>query len=336
MKQRWPLFAGFAAIIVALFLANLFCGSVSIPARAVVDIIFGREVEKSVWASIILQSRMPQAITAILAGMALSTCGLLLQTLFRNPLAGPSILGVSNGANMGVAIVFLLTGGYMLPGLTGQLSVTLAALIGALAVLALILYLSLRLRSNELVLILGIIIGYLASSGISILNSMASADNIRAFVLWGMGSFSGVSNNHLPFYTATILIGLACAALLVKPLNALMLGDNYAANLGVNINRTRIAVLLTTGLLTAIVTAWCGPITFIGLSVPHIARLLIGTSNQKILLPAAILTGAFVALLCNLLTIVPITRNLLPLNAVTPIIGAPVIVWVIMKKNRHF
>jgi iron complex transport system permease protein len=212
------------------------------------------------------------------------------------------------------------------------LSVVFSAFAGAFAVLLLILYFSAKIKSNVLVLIIGIMVGYLASSGISVLNAYASSDNVRAYVLWGMGNFSSVHSVQLPFYAISILIGLFGSILLIKPLNVLLLGENYAANLGVGIISTRIYILLVTGLLTAIVTAFCVPISFLGLAVPHLARMTLGTSNQKLLLPATILSGAAIALLCNLLTAIPFGKGLLPLNAVTPLLGSPVIIYVILKK----
>lgn len=335
MNRKHIAFTGFAIALTGLFLCNLFYGTVSIPKNTVIDILFGREAKHDVWESIVLQSRLPQAITALLSGAALSVSGLLLQTMFRNPLAGPSILGISSGANLGVAIVMLYSGGIIGQNFSGHFSVIVAAFAGSITVLLLILYFSIRIRNSELVMIIGIIIGYLASAGIAALNSMAASDSIRSYVLWGMGSFSDVHNSELPLYSITILSGLFFSLLLIKPLNALLLGDNYAANLGVNILNIRICILLITGYLTATVTAYCGPVTFIGLIVPHIARMLSGTSNQKTLLPSTILAGAIVALLCNLMTVIPFGKSLLPLNAITPFIGAPVIVYVIMKNKRN-
>jgi iron complex transport system permease protein len=334
MNRKRNVCAGLSLACICLFLCNIFIGTESIPANAVMDIFFGRETEKSVWTNIVMQLRMPQAITALLAGSALAVCGLLLQTLFRNPLAGPSILGISNGANLGVAIVMLYSGGALGQSVSGHLSVIVAAFTGAMAVLALILYFSAKVKSAELVLILGIIIGYLASSGISILNATAASDNIRAYVLWGMGSFAGVNNLQVPFFTISVIVGLFFSVLLIKPLNTLLLGDNYATNLGVNIRRVRIYILLITGFLTAIVTACCGPVTFIGLAVPHIAKMFLGTANQKFLLPTTVLAGAVIALLCNLFTVMPLSKSLLPLNAVTPFVGAPVIIYVILRRRN--
>ena len=210
----------------------------------------------------------------------------------------------------------------------------LSAFIGAFAVLLLILYFSTRIKSNVLILIIGIMMGYLASSGISILNAYASADNVRAYMMWGMGTFSSVSLAQLPFFSICLFLGLFLSLLLIKPLNVLLLGENYASNLGINIKRVRLWILIATGLLTAMVTAFCGPVGFIGLAVPHIARLFLGTSNQQLLVPATILSGAAVALICNLLTIIPFGKGLLPLNAVTPLIGAPVILYVILNRRN--
>jgi iron complex transport system permease protein len=261
----------------------------------------------------------------------------MLQTLFRNPLAGPSILGISSGANLGVAIVMLYAGGIVginKISLGINLSVIAAAFIGSIAVLGLIIYFSSKVKSNVLVLIIGMMVGYLASSGISILSSLASSDNIRSYVFWGMGSFSNTTSQQLPFFTITVLIGLLASILLIKPLNALLLGERYAANLGVNIKTTRIFILIATGFLTAVVTAFCGPISFIGLAVPHVARMFLGTSNQQFLLPATLLFGAAIALLCNWMTILPLGNNLLPLNAITPLLGAPVIIYVILNRKN--
>jgi iron complex transport system permease protein len=221
--------------------------------------------------------------------------------------------------------------------LGGSLAIVLAALAGAGCILGVIIFFSTKVTNNVMLLIIGIMIGYLASSVISILNYYASADRVHAFVLWGMGDFSGVSNAQLPFFTACTLAGLAVAILLIKPLNALLLGEAYAANLGVKIKRTRIWILFCTGLLTATTTAFCGPVSFIGLSVPHIARLLLGTSNHKLLVPVTILAGSCIALFCNLLSVLPGTNIVLPLNAITPILGAPVIIYVIVnRKNIHY
>jgi iron complex transport system permease protein len=327
-----------AGMLIALFAANLICGAVSIPFGEVVGILSGGEASKAAWQFIVLQSRLPQAVTALLAGASLAASGLLLQTLFKNPLAGPSILGISDGANLGVALVMLFFGNslrlFSVYSLSGSLAIVVAAFAGACIILGIIIYFSGKVTNAVMLLIIGIMVGYLASSVISILNYYSSADRVHAYVMWGMGDFSSVSNERLPFFVLCSSVGLLISLLLIKPLNALLLGEMYAANLGVKVKRTRIIILLCTGLLTATATAFCGPISFIGLAVPHIARLLSGSSNHTTLLPVTILFGACVALLCNLLTTLPGADGILPLNAVTPIVGAPVIIYVIINRKN--
>ena len=330
-----------ALLLAALFACSLMYGAVYIPPGSVADILMGKEVERVAWQSIVLQSRLPQAVTAMLAGASLAVAGLLLQTFFRNPLAGPSILGVSDGANLGVAAVMLFSGsslGYLgSQAISGYAAVILAAFIGAGSILAVILYFSSKVRNSVMLLIIGIMIGYLASSAISILNYYATADRVHSYVMWGLGNFSAVSLKQLPSFAVCTLTGLGFAILQVKPLNALLLGEAYAANLGVRVKRIRMQILLCTGFLTAVTTTFCGPVSFIGLAVPHIARLALGSSNHKMLLPVTLLSGACMALVCNLLMVVPGTNIILPLNAVTPLIGAPVIIYVIVnKKNTHY
>jgi len=322
-------------ILIALFVANLLYGSVSIPFNAVVKILTDMSVENEAWNHIVLQARLPQAVTALFAGSSLAVSGLLLQTLFRNPLAGPSILGVSDGANLGVALVMLLFGNTFF-SFSGSLAMIIAAFAGACVILGIIIWFSTKISSPVMLLIIGIMIGFLASSVISILNYYSTADRVRAFVMWGLGDFSGVSIERLPYFIIFAMLGLTIAVSLIKPLNALLLGDTYAANLGLKVRRTRVVILLCTGLLTAVTTAFCGPVSFIGLAVPHIARLTLSSANHTHLLPTTILTGAMVALLCNLLTVFPGAEGTLPLNAVTPIIGAPVIIYVIVsRRNIH-
>ncbi|MCD7932918.1 MAG: iron ABC transporter permease [Tannerellaceae bacterium] len=337
-RQRGLIYFILLFLLVLLFLANLAYGAVSIPLQSVFDILTGGVPERLSWQNIVLGSRLPQTVTALLAGASLAVSGLMLQTLFRNPLAGPSILGISDGANLGVAAVMLYFGGSLsrmadLP-VNGYPAIILAAFVGACAILGLILYFSSKVKSSVMLLIIGIMIGYLASSVISILNFYASSDKVHAFVMWGLGNFSGVSLEVLPVFSICSLSGLLLAILLIKPLNALLLGEMYAANLGIKIKRTRALILICTGLLAATTTAFCGPISFIGLAVPHMARLLLGTSNHKMLLPVTLLTGACVTMLCNLLMVLPGKNILLPLNAVTPLIGAPVVIYVIVNRKN--
>lgn len=323
-------------LIVVLFALNLLLGSVSIPAGDVLRILMGDDSLKPSWQFIILESRLPQAITATLCGASLAVSGLLLQTAFRNPLAGPSIFGINSGAGLGVALVMLFLGGGLSVGslqLSGFAAILVAAFIGAMAVMALIFFFSTLVRNNVMLLIIGIMIGYISNSAISLLNFFATDEGVKSYMVWGMGSFGGVSMANMPVFVSVSLIGLFGALLLIKPLNALLLGDRYAENLGVNILRVRNWLLIVTGLLTAITTAFCGPVAFIGLAVPHIARLLLTTDNHRQLLPATMLCGAVVALVCNLICFLPGESGVIPLNAVTPLIGAPVIIYVIARKR---
>jgi len=323
--------------IAVLFIANLLYGSVKIPAGEVFTILFGGESTHASWSYIIWESRLPQTLTALLTGAALAASGLMLQTAFNNPLAGPDILGINSGAGLGAAIVLLLFGGIVPAGsllFGGSLALVAAAFIGALSVTLLILVFASRLRSNSMLLIIGMMVGYVVSSIVSLLNFFSTAEGVQSYMMWGMGNFGGVSRAQLPLFSILILIGLAIAISLVKPLNALLLGDRYARNLGIDIRRIRTLLLLATGLLVAVTTAYCGPINFIGLAVPHIARLMLGTGNHRTLMPATLLTGGLIALLCNLISGLPGDQGLLPLNAITPIIGAPVIIYVIMSRRK--
>ena len=325
------------ALILILMAGNLFFGSVDIPAEAVIRSLMGGEVEKQSWSFIVWEARIPQALTALLCGSALAGSGLMLQTAFNNPLAGPSILGINSGASLGVALVMLAGGGSIATAgitLSGFFSIVVGAFLGSMVVMGLILFFSTLIKSNIMLLITGIMIGYITSSAISLLNFFATAEGVHSYMIWGMGNFSGVSLEQLPYFASFTLAGLVMAIFLIKPLNALLLGNRYAENLGVNIKRTRNLLLISTGILTAVTTAFCGPISFIGLAVPHIARLLLGTSNHNSLLPVTLLTGGVVALLCNLICILPGDSGIIPLNAVTPVLGAPVIIYVIINQRR--
>ena len=324
-------------LLVLLALACLVFGSVDIPAGKIIDIIAGRDCGNRAWEIIVLQSRIPMIVTAALAGAALSISGLLLQTTFNNPLAGPSILGVSSGAGLGVAIVILSLGG-SLGGLFGEsvgsyMAILLGALMGAGVVLMVLIAFSAIVRSNTMLLIIGILVSYLTSSVVQLLNSVATEEGVHNYVAWGFGNFSGVSVSQMPVYAGIIVLALIAAALMVKPLNALLLGARYARNLGINVSMTRNILLLITGVLTAVVTAFCGPIGFIGLVVPHIARMSLGTSNHIRLVPATILAGADIALLCSLAR-VSSPYGIIPINAITPIIGVPIILYIILNRRR--
>lgn len=321
--------------ICLLLMLNLLVGSVAIPAHEVLAILSGQDVGKPSWQFIILQSRLPQALTALLCGAALSTSGLLLQTSFQNPLAGPSIFGINSGAALGVALVMLLLGGSVSTALFsvgGAWAVLLAAFVGAMAVTGIIFMFAQWVKSSVMLLIIGMMIGYLASSAIALLNFFASQEGVKSFTVWGMGNFGGVSLSQLPMFTGAVVVGLVGSVLLIKPLNALLLGETYARNLGVNVRTMRSWLLVITGWLTAVTTAYCGPVAFIGLAVPHLARLVIGTDNHLQLLPVTMAMGALIALLCQLVCVLPGSQGILPLNAVTPLIGAPVIIYIIWKR----
>lgn len=337
MSKGWKYGLGMGVLIVLLFIVNLLVGSVSIPAGEVFRILSGGEAGKASWSFILWESRLPQALTALLCGGALAVCGLMLQTAFKNPLAGPSILGINTGASLGVACVMLLFGGSISAGtfsLSGFFSVLAGAFVGAMTIMALILFLSTLIRSNVMLLIAGIMIGYIASSVISLLNFFATAEGVQSYMIWGMGNFGGVSLQQMPAFASVTVLGLIGSLLLIKPLNALLLGDRYAENLGINIRSVRNWLLIVTGVLTAITTAFCGPVSFIGLAVPHVARFILGTSNHNSLLPVTILCGSAVALICNLLCVLPGEAGVIPLNAVTPVIGAPVVIYVIVSQRK--
>jgi iron complex transport system permease protein len=260
----------------------------------------------------------------------------MLQTAFKNPLAGPSIFGINSGAGVGVALVMLALGGSLSIGsvsISGFVAVLAAAFVGAMAVMGLIFLFSTMVRNNVMLLIVGIMIGYIANGVVSLLNFFATDEGVKSYMVWGMGSFGGVPMNQIPLFAALCVVGLIGALLLVKPLNALLLGEMYAENLGVNTRRVRNWLIIITGLLTAVTTAYCGPIMFIGLAVPHIAHLLFRQADHRILMPGTILAGAVIALLCNVICFLPGESGVIPLNAVTPVMGAPVIIYIIAKRK---
>ena len=321
--------------VIILFLLNLFIGSVNLPASDVLAILSGNGGGGTA-EFIVLGSRLPMAVTATLAGAGLAASGLMLQTAFRNPLAGPSILGISSGASLGVAVVMLLFGGTVSAGvftLGGYTAVVAGAFAGSLLIMGILLSLSSILKNDLMLLITGIMIGYLVSSAIMLLNYAASAEGIQGYVMWGMSTFNSVAMDKLPLFGGLVATGLIIALTLVKPLNLLLLGDGYARNLGINIRRVRNLLLLATGLLTATITAFCGPVSFLGLAVPHIARLIFRSDNHRTLLPATLLTGAGVTLCCNLVCVLP-SDSVLPVNAVTPLFGAPVVLWILLRNRR--
>lgn len=335
-----PLLIGISIALGVFFLLNLLLGSVPIPLRAICEILFGSEEQPVVWQNILWKSRVPQALTALVAGAALSVSGLQMQTVFRNPLADPSVLGVSSGASLGVAFVVLLSGavgGVALShlGYLGEVALSLAAILGSLSVLALIVFVSSKVKGNVTLLIIGVMIGYVANAIIGVLKFFSVEEDIRAYVIWGLGSFARVSGDQMLLFVTLMVLLIPLSFLLIKTMNLLLLGSNYARNLGLNIHRARLLVILSAGILVAIVTAYCGPIMFIGLAVPHLARAIFRSSDHRVLMPATVLIGATLALACNLIARMPGFEGALPLNSVTALIGAPVVASVLFRKRKE-
>ena len=335
MKRNVCIILLLVAGIIVLFAMSLIVGSVRIPLADVCDILFDKFDGKESWKYIVMENRLPQALTAMLCGASLAVCGLMLQTAFRNPLAGPDVFGISSGAGLGVAIVMLFLGGSVSTTLftvSGFLAILTSAFIGAIVVTMIILFLSTMVRNSVLLLIVGLMVGYVSSSAVALLNFFASEEGVKSYMVWGMGNFGGVSMNHMLLFALLCLVGIIASIFLIKPLNIMLLGTQYAESLGINIRQIRNLLLVTVGLLTAVTTAFCGPVSFIGLAIPHISRLLFRTDNHQILLPGTVLTGAVIALFCNLICYLPGELGIIPLNAVTPLIGAPVIIYVIIKR----
>jgi len=339
MTQTLPKMIVLTVAIVVLAIVNLLLGSVDIPLKNVCQILLGNTDQPEIWQNIIWKSRLPQALTAIVAGAGLAVSGLQMQTVFRNPLAGPSVLGISNGSALGVAFVVLLSGkigGVALSrlGYLGEAAMSIAAIIGALAVMMLIVWIAQKVKGNVTLLIIGVMIGYLANAIIGVLKFLSPEEDVKAFVVWGLGSFSRVSGDEMILFVVLMCILLPFAYLLVKPMNILLLGDRYASNLGLNVKQARMMVIVSSGILVAIVTAYCGPIMFIGLAVPHLARAVFHTSDHRLLMPATALCGALLALICNLIARMPGFEGALPVNSVTALVGAPVIASVLFRRRQ--
>lgn len=308
-------------------LMNIYFGSVHINAKDVTSILCGNEIDNHALSFIVTQSRIPAAVTSLLAGAALGVCGLLLQSYFRNPLAGPSVLGITSGANLAIAIFVLGIGPISGIAQTG------IAMIGSLSIMTLLIFFGRFVRQSVTLLIVGLLISYFTNAIITLLNYYASEDSIMALLIWGMGDFHQVGTQDLALYSTTIIAGLAMSILLIKPLNGWMLGELYAINLGINIKYTRILTLTITGLLASVTTAYCGPISFIGLCIPHIARIITKTDNHRVLIPFSALSGGLCTSICLFLSSLPAEGRLLPINALTPIFGVPVIIYVLLRKK---
>lgn len=325
-------------LIPLLVLLNIIVGSVSIPLSSTMDVLFSGSCDSAVWTSIILKTRLPHTITAMCAGAGLAVSGLQMQTVFHNPLAGPSVLGISSAASLGVAFVVLLSGAIgggiaSRFGLFGNAALTISAALGAMSVMVIMVLLSQRVSGNATLLIIGVMIGYIASAITGVLKYFSSEEDIRAYVIWGLGSFARVTGGQTWVFAGILGIMLPLSMLLAKPLNLLLLGEQYAMNLGLNMQRARMLIIASAGVLVAVVTAYCGPIMFLGLAVPHICRGIFSTSDHRILLPATLFCGADIALVCNIISRLPGFEGALPVNSVTALIGAPVVIWVLLKRK---
>ena len=330
---------GLFLLLLMAFGLSLSLGSVHIPLAALFGILTGGKVSSPAWAIIVHTIRLPKAITAVLAGAALSVSGLQMQTLFRNPLADPFVLGISAGASLGVAIVVLTVGsvGSVLIaglGLMGDLSLAVAAIIGAAAVLGCVLLVSRSVQSVMTLLILGLMFGYATGAFVSVLIYFSVPEQIQSYILWTFGSFGSVTWRQMPVLICAIFLGLLLAFLCIKPLNALLLGENYARSMGLNVKRIRLWVLVSASILAGATTAFCGPIAFLGLAVPHLCRSLLHTSDHRVLMPAVTCLGATLALLSDLIAHLPGSQFVLPLNAVTSLIGAPIVIWFILHRKN--
>ncbi|MCE2615559.1 iron ABC transporter permease [Phocaeicola oris] len=340
IRKSIPMILLLLVLILLFFMINLFIGSVHIPVKDIVKILFNEGNESEIWQNIIWKSRLPQALTAMVAGAGLAVSGLQMQTVFRNPLAGPSVLGISSGASLGVAFVVLMSGAIGKVALSrlgyfGDAAMSVAAIIGALAVMVLIVYVSQKVKGNVTLLIIGVMIGYLASAIIGVLKFFSPEEDVKAYVVWGLGSFARVSGDQMFLFVALMCILLPLSMLLVKTMNLLLLGDGYARNLGLNIKKARMQVITCSGILVAIVTAYCGPIMFIGLAVSHLCRAIFHTSDHRILMPGTMLTGSALALICNLIARMPGFEGALPVNSVTALVGAPIIASVLFRRRKE-
>lgn len=335
MKNKTAIFALLFALLLVAFICDIFTGNAAIPLKEAWAALFGSSGDP-ITDEIIRNYRLPKAITAVIAGSALSLSGLLMQTLFRNPLAGPDVLGVSAGAGLGVALLTMLSGTMVYPLISslGSMAQVIAAIAGAAMVLLLILAVSARIKDSITILVLGMIFGYVASAMVTILQSFADPDSLKVFVTWTFGSLGGVSWDKMPLLLTFVLTGTAIAFFMQKALNSLLLGENYAASAGLNIKRTRFLIITIAAIITGAVTAFTGPIAFVGVVIPHFARAFFGTVNHKTILPATLLLGSILMLVCDVVSQIPIANRTLPINAVTAIFGAPMIVWIVLKRKK--
>lgn len=328
-----------SVLLILFFFLNTSLGSVSIPFKDIFNSLTGGVASKDSWQTIILNFRLPKAITAIMVGSGLSICGLLMQTLFRNPLAGPFVLGISSGASLGVALLILgtsLFGGLFISISFSNWAMAIAASLGSFIVLTAVIIAASRVRNTMSILIIGLMFGSLTSAIISVLSYFSEAEQIQQYMFWSFGSLGNLSWTELTVFGFIYLIGMLSTFTIIKPLNSFLLGENYAKSLGINIKKSRNIILIITSLLTGVITAFSGPIAFIGIAIPHIAKMIFVTSNHKILLPAAALIGAIALLICDLIAQLPTSEFTLPINAITSLFGAPVVIWLLVRKKKIY
>jgi len=335
VNNKALIFTLLTVLLFVAFIGDLLTGNAPIAPVEVWSALFGSS-DDAIIDEIIRNYRLPKAITAVIAGSALSLSGLLMQTLFRNPLAGPDVLGVSAGAGLGVALLTMLSGTIVYPFIStmGSMAQIIAAIAGAAAVLMLILGVSARIRDSITILVLGMIFGYVASALVTILQSFADPDSLKVFVTWTFGSLGGVTWDKMPLLLALTAAGILVAFFLQKSLNSLLLGEHYATSAGLNIKRTRISIITIAAIITGAVTAFTGPIAFVGVVIPHFARAFFGTVNHKTILPATLLLGSILLLVCDIVSQIPLAGRTLPINAVTAVFGAPMIVWIVLKRKK--
>ncbi|RNC86990.1 MAG: iron ABC transporter permease [Winogradskyella sp.] len=323
-------------ILAILFFVNISLGSVSIPTKSIFSSLFG-SIDNETWNIIIRDFRLPKAITAILVGSGLGISGLLMQTLFRNPLAGPFVLGISSGASLGVALVILgsgLFGGVFAGLLTTKWSIVIAASIGSFLVLLAVLSVSSRVRDTMAILIIGLMFGSITAAVVSVLSYFSSAEQLQQYIFWGFGSLSNLTWTELLIFTIIYSVGMVISIFSIKALNSLLLGDNYAQSLGLNLKKNRLLIILATSLIAGTVTAFAGPIAFIGLAIPHLTRQIFTSSNHKVLIPAVAIFGAIVMLVCDSIAQIPGSDYILPINAITALVGAPVVIWLLIRQRK--
>lgn len=325
-----------AVLLLVCFFLNISLGSVSIPFKSVFSSLFS-STENKIWQTIIIDFRLPKAITAILVGSGLGISGLLMQTLFRNPLAGPFVLGISSGASLGVSLVILgssLFGGLLAGSIMSNWSIVIAASLGSFLVLMAVLAVSSRVRDTMAILIIGLMFGSITAAVVSVLSYFSSAEQLQQYIFWGFGSLSNLSWKEILIFFGIYAIGIVISVFSIKSLNSLLLGDNYAKSLGLNLKQSRLLIIIATSLIAGTITAFAGPIAFIGLAIPHLTRQIFKTTNHKILLPAVFLFGAIVMLICDSIAQIPGSDYTLPINAITALVGAPVVIWLLVRQRK--